>query len=630
MQLPPPSVLSKEGVMTEDSPLDRDALSASAAKLLRQKAEDIASAAEAASSESLKPLSPEATRQTLHDLRVYQIELEMQNEELRRAQLALDTSRAQYFDLYDLAPVGYCTISEQGLILQANLKAAVLFGVARSALATQPFSRFIVRDDQDTYYQFRKRLIETEEAQCCDLRIAKHDGTPRWTELAATTVLDDDGARIVRLVLNDISDRKKVEAEREALEKVLVDKNTDLENARSVAEKANLAKSDFLSSMSHELRTPLNAILGFSQLLASDASTPTPSQQRSIDQVLKAGWYLLELVNEILDLAVIESGKLSLSMEPVSLADVLRECENMVDAQAKMRGIDMTFPQLQMPCFVLADRIRLKQVVINLLSNAIKYNKAGGAVIVECAAGAPDSIRISIRDTGKGLDPKQLPQLFQPFNRLGQDSGVIEGTGIGLVVSKRLIEFMRGIIGVESSVGQGSVFWIELKLTTEVPQPAAVLPVQIVRAESQLDAPLRTLLYIEDNPANLLLVEELIARRPNIRFLSGTDGISGIEIARSAIPDVILMDINLPGISGIDALKMLSEMPETAHIPVIALSANAMPNDIEKGLKAGFLRYLTKPIKIHDFMGALDVSLKFSKKPTDNMNTEGRENAPTP
>ena len=392
--------------MTEDSPPDRDALSASAAKLLRQKAEDIASAAEAATPESLRPLSPEATRQTLHDLRVYQIQLEMQNEELRRAQLALDTSRAQYFDLYDLAPVGYCTISEQGLILQANLKAAVLVGVARSALATQPFSRFILKDDQDTYYKFRKRLIETEEAQCCDLRIAKHDGTPCWTQLAATTVLDDDGARIVRLVLNDISDRKKVEAEREALEKVLLDKNTDLENARCVAEKANLAKSDFLSSMSHELRTPLNAILGFSQLLASDASPPTPSQQRSIDQVLKAGWYLLELVNEILDLAVIESGKLSLSMEPVSLADVLRECENMVDAQAKMCGIGMTFPQLQMPCFVLADRIRLKQVVINLLSNAIKYNKAGGAVIVECAARAPDS----------GLPRKRLPR---PLGRRG-------------------------------------------------------------------------------------------------------------------------------------------------------------------------------------------------------------------
>jgi PAS domain S-box-containing protein len=618
--------------MSNDKPPGRSVPSAPGAKLLRQQAEELADANGLASSADLEALSPEAARQMLHELRVHQIELEMQNEELRRAQLELDSSRARYFELYDLAPVGYCMLNEQGLILQANLNAAVLLGVARSALVRQPISGFIFRDDQDIYYRFRKQLFETEEPQWCDLQMIKHDRTPLWVQLAATSAVDEEGVRVMRLVLNDISDRKRVEAEREALDRVLQENNADLESARRVAEKANRAKSVFLSSMSHELRTPLSAILGFSQLLASGTPPPTPSQQRSLDQVLKAGWYLLELINEILDLAVIESGKVSLSMEPVSLAEVMRECESMIEPQMQKHGIGVVFPCFEIPCFVYADRTRVKQVICNLLSNAIKYNRVGGTVIVECSLSLTDPIRIGIRDTGAGLTPEQLAQLFQPFNRLGQQDGAIEGTGVGLVVSKRLIEFMGGSIGVESTVGKGSLFWIELTLANAAQiasaASAAIGPAVFADAQNQADVPLRTLLYVEDNPANLLLVEEIIARRSGIRFLKATNGISGIEIAHAAKPDVILMDINLPGISGIETLKILSEDPETAHIPVVALSANAMPHDIEKGLEAGFLRYLTKPIKIPEFMAALDVALKFSKKPADHPDWEGDGNEP--
>jgi PAS domain S-box-containing protein len=622
-------------MMSNDKPPDRSVPSAAVASLLRQQAEEIADANGQASAADLEAFSPEVARQMLHELRVHQIELEMQNEELRRAQLELDNSRARYFDLYDLAPVGYCTLNEQGLILQANLNAAVLLGVARSALVRQPISAFIFRDDQDIYYRFRKQLFETAEPQWCDLQLVKQDGTPQWTQLAATSAVDEEGVRVMRLVLNDISDRKRVEAEREALDRVLQDNNADLETARRVAEQANRAKSVFLSSMSHELRTPLSAILGFSQLLASGTPPPTPSQQRSLDQVLKAGWYLLELINEILDLAVIESGKVSLSMEPVSLAEVMRECESMIEPQKQKYGISVVFPGLEIPCFVYADRTRVKQVICNLLSNAIKYNTVGGAVVVAYSAAAQDTVRVGISDTGAGLTPEQLTQLFQPFNRLGQQGGVIEGTGVGLVVSKRLIEFMGGSIGVESTVGKGSLFWIDLKLASETQKAAATSAASaalasavIAQAHDAAEAPLRTLLYVEDNPANLLLVEEIIARRPGIRFLKATNGISGIEIAHAAKPDVILMDINLPGISGIDALKILSKSPDTAHIPVVALSANAMPHDIEKGLEAGFLRYLTKPIKIHEFMAALDVALKFSKKPADLPDWEAKGNEP--
>jgi CheY-like chemotaxis protein len=405
-----------------------------------------------------------------------------------------------------------------------------------------------------------------------------------------------------------------VEVERALLDQALQDKNAELESAKSVAEKANLAKSDFLSSMSHELRTPLSAILGFAQLMDSSSPLPTPSQKRSIDQILQAGWYLLELINEILDLALIESGKLSLSLEPIALTEVVRECQAMIEPQAQKRDIRMVFHQFEIPYFVKAERTRLKQVLINLFSNAIKYNTGGGSVVVECTVSGDDRIRISVKDTGAGLTPDELTQLFQPFNRLGKESGIEEGTGIGLVVSKRLIELMNGVIGVESTVGVGSVFWIELNVTTEPSLAAgASEPTAVARTQIHADAQSRTLLYVEDNPANLMLVEDLIARRPDIHLLTARDGNRGIEIARASQPDVILMDINLPGISGIKALRILAEDPGTAHIPVVALSANAIPRDIAKGLEAGFFRYLTKPIKVNEFMDTLDEAMNFAK-----------------
>ncbi len=430
------------------------------------------------------------------------------------------------------------------------------------------------------------------------------DGS-RFPAIVSITALRDDYGEIIGYLLigTDNSVRKQVELE--------------LNNAMAVAEKANLAKSDFLSSMSHELRTPLSAILGFAQLMESGSPAPTTSQKRSIDQILKAGWYLLELINEILDLALIESGKLSLSLEPSSVAEVMHECQAMVESQAQKRGISVVFPQFDVPYFVNADRTRVKQVLINLLSNAIKYNKVGGTVVVNCNANAPGRIRISVKDTGEGLTPDKLTQLFQPFNRLGQEANGEEGTGIGLVVCKRLIELMGGVIGVESTVGEGSVFWIELNLTAE-PQPVAgaTEPIALAQARGQADAQLSTLLYVEDNPANLMLVEDLIARRPDIRLLSARDGNRGIEIARASQPDVILMDINLPGISGIRALRILAGDSATAHIPVVALSANAIPRDIEKGLEAGFFRYLTKPIKVNEFMDTLDLALRYAKTET--------------
>ncbi|MGE4244055.1 ATP-binding protein [Ramlibacter sp.] len=428
------------------------------------------------------------------------------------------------------------------------------------------------------------------------------DGS-RFPAVVSITALRDDRDAIIGYLLigADNSMRKRVESE--------------LKQAMAAADHANRAKSDFLSSMSHELRTPLNAILGFAQLLETGAPSPTPTQKRNIEQILKAGWYLLELINEVLDLALIESGRLTLSNEPVSLAEVLNECRAMIEPQARSRGIGMTFPQFEMSSFITADRTRVKQVLINLLFNAIKYNRPRGTVVVDAVAVSSSTIRISVRDTGIGMPPEHIDQLFQPFNRLGKEASAEEGSGIGLVVTKRLVDLMGGSIGVVSTPGQGSIFWVEFK-TASAPQFAAT-PVDAALAPPRRvpdGTPLRTLLYIEDNPANLELVGQLLGRRPDLNMLSAGDGTLGIEYARACLPEVILMDINLPGISGIEAMKILRADAATAHIPIIALSANAVPRDIERALEAGFFNYITKPIKVSEFMDALDVALEHARK----------------
>ncbi len=496
------------------------------------------------------------------------------------------------------------TTDPRGIITDVNQQMEALTGCTRDELIGAPFKNYFT--DPDRAEAGIRLVLSGSKVTDYELTARARDGKETVVSYNATTFHDRDRKlQGVFAAARDVTERKRFDL-------TLQENNVELERARAAAEKANLAKSDFLSSMSHELRSPLNAILGFAQLINSDSPPPTPSQITYVDQILHAGWYLLDLINEILDLAQIESGKMAISREATSLSEVMLECQAMIEPQAQKRGIKMVFPSA-IASFVDADRTRLKQVLINLLSNAIKYNQENGTVVVECSIGEQERIRVSIRDTGAGLPPDMLAQLFQPFNRLGQERSAVEGTGIGLVMSKRLVELMGGTIGVESTVGSGSVFWFELNSTVEPQLEPNVTEASAVEAPRvQRGVLLRTLLYVEDNPANLKLIEQLIMRRPDIRLLSARDGSYGIELARANEPEVILMDINLPGISGIEALKILREDPITALIPVIALSANAMPRDIEKGLQAGFFRYLTKPIKVNEFMDTLDTALEFA------------------
>jgi len=489
---------------------------------------------------------------------------------------------------------------------------AAITDIAREVVALRDYSRRAPRISEDEAAD----LVDSFNAMLAEIELR-------------TRALESSNREIAREAQERARARQEVMQLNEQLEQRVHERtmqlelaNSELELAIEEARAANRAKSAFLSSMSHELRTPLNAILGFAQILASNAMPTTLEQKLEFsNHILKSGRHLLTLINEILDLAKVEAGAVTLSMEPVGLDEVLAECRTMVAPLAAARGIRVLFPEGEggkpggcAGAVVQADRTRLKQVLLNLLSNAVKYNREGGAVVVDCACAGPQRLRLSVRDTGMGLEPGQLAALFQPFNRLGQEGGTQEGTGIGLVVTRRLVELMKGEIGVTSSPGVGSVFWIELSSAAQDAAPADVQAAQpqagqaaAGEAQPQREgSPEHLLLYIEDNPANLKLVQEIVRFRADLRLLSAPDGHLGLSLARSRHPEVVLMDLNLPGMSGFEVLAQLRREPGLAGIPVIALTANAMPRDIERGLAAGFDRYLTKPIDIDKFNEAID------------------------
>jgi signal transduction histidine kinase/ActR/RegA family two-component response regulator len=395
---------------------------------------------------------------------------------------------------------------------------------------------------------------------------------------------------------------ERVTRQAEELEERVRERTAELSAARADADRANQAKSVFLSRMSHELRTPLNAILGFGQLL--EMSADGGRDRESVQQILKGGRHLLTLINEILDIARIEAGRLSLSLEPVPVREAIARVLDLARPLAAERQIAVeTDSSALSERHVLADRQRLQQVLLNLVSNAIKYNASGGVLGVTCHEGAAGRLRITVSDTGPGIPPALRARLFTPFERLGADAGPIEGTGLGLALCKGLMEAMGGLIGVESVEREGSRFWIELPETD-----APMLSPTAARHDTTLASTREhgTILYVEDNPSNLQLVEHVLGHRPGVRLIPAMQGRLGLELAREHRPDAILLDLHLPDVPGEEVLRTIRADPDLRATPVIILSADATPGQVKRLLDGGADEYLTKPLNVRQLLAAVD------------------------
>lgn len=423
----------------------------------------------------------------------------------------------------------------------------------------------------------------------------RKDGSGFPVEYTVTPIKQDIGVAGAVVIFHDISERKKSE-------QILL-------ATKEQAEQASAAKSRFLSSMSHEMRTPMNAILGFAELMSLDRSLNTVNRT-NVGEILNAGHHLLDLINGVLDLAKVESGQMDMHLEPVEIYPVFKECSTLLAKMATRRGVRITHSGLE-GAAVHADRLQFKQALINLLSNAIKYNLAGGEVQLKIQRQDTGMLRILVSDTGPGIPADKLEQLFQPFNRLGAERGSVEGTGIGLTIVRRTVEMMGGAVGVQSEVGYGSTFWIELPgaaQPTMQPETQQTDPPQ--EPEPSPSAHRHTVLYIDDNPVNLNLANQIMNKRPQIRLLTAQHPSLGIGLAKAHKPDLILLDINMPGMDGYQVLDIIKTDDRLKHIPVVALTAYAMDADIQRGMMEGFTDYLTKPINVSKLLSLLDRILK--------------------
>ena len=420
-------------------------------------------------------------------------------------------------------------------------------------------------------------------------------------------------ARLAGIIMEREKSEKELNQHKNHLEELVATRTRQLEEIKEEAEEANQAKSKFLSSMSHELRTPLNAIIGFSQLLESDPSERLSKNQRaSVEHILNSGQHLLQLINEILDLSQIEAGKISLEIQSIRLDLVIKEAVELVQSVAREYDVEVVDEASDCPVggiYVVADHLRLKQVLLNLLSNAIKYNRPGGSVSIRVVSDEKLH-RIEVRDTGIGIDEKNLMALFEPFNRLGAKATDIEGTGIGLTITRHLVSVMNGAIDVESVLGEGTTFTVTMPVG-EAQATGESHRVDrgdlLVRGAS--DAEEKTILYVEDSPLNVKLVEGILKRCPNIRLVVAETGGEGVALAEQELPSLILMDINLPDISGLEALEQIQSNEITAGIPVVGVSADAMGDVVERSEAAGFKDYITKPFMIDDFLRVIDAHI---------------------
>jgi signal transduction histidine kinase/ActR/RegA family two-component response regulator len=498
---------------------------------------------------------------------------------------------------------GFCVFNNQGQLVFMNAAAEKYLNLSQgqALAATEIIDRFELHATTNPELHLSttdliQHLAEGYSVQDRNAQLQQVGHTPLPVSCVFNPVIESQQLVGYTLLFSDVSDIKNVEME--------------LRSAKDAAEKASQAKSQFLSSMSHELRTPMNAILGYSELLKEDLSTPLDEFEldhiedmlQYVGNILHAGWHLLELINKVLDLTRIEAGKLEVTIEKIEIIDLLKECVSFVSPQAEKRNITIyNEAEILYPCYGLADRGRLKQVIINLLSNAVKYNRDAGQVSIHLNQVDPQYLCLEVKDTGVGLTAEQKDKVFEPFTRVS-GLNLIEGTGIGLTITKRLLEIMDGRIGVESEINVGSNFWI--KIPSGEPDSWEQEPESASYRRY-------ILLYVEDSRTNVSLVAQILKARPEIALMSAHTGEMGLQLANMHHPDVILLDINLPGMDGFEVLERLRDNESTKDIPVLALTANDNLYNIDRGREAGFLKYIVKPLDIKQFLEVIDYALQY-------------------
>lgn len=569
------------------------------AALLRQRAEGRLNAVPMASSEDGGANEP---MRLLHELQVHQVELELQNEELRQSRQAAERALAQYTELYEFSPVGYFTFDRTGVILNTNAAGARMLGPDPRLLVGQRFRRFMTAPTLMRFEALLQRVFTTRMHQSDEVELVGQRDTP-YTVLVEAALSPDAQTCLASVV--DISHRKALDQARAIA--------ASLDVQRQVAEAGSQAKSMFLSRMSHELRTPLNAMLGFTQLLQMDESRPLDEQQTLRTQaVMQAGWHLLRLIDDVLDLPAIEAGEVAMAMTPLDLTTVLKDSAQLVALLLRTHSVSLEWvPDLQASRLgehlVMADRTRLVQVFTNLLSNAIKYNKTGGAVRISVNTDQPGLVGIAVMDTGMGLSPDQLKRIFQPFNRLGQEQSGIPGTGLGLVITKRLVELMGGGLSVQSTPGQGSRFDVQLVRAAAGATPV-LAPVDAVSVPPAADAQMLDVLYIEDNDINARLMSDVVSLRPGCQVHVATNMADGEALAARLRPRLVMLDLNLPDAQGVSVLHRLRQIEALKDAKVVVVSADASASHVDAAMAAGAHGYMTKPIKVTEVLKMLDQS----------------------
>lgn len=497
--------------------------------------------------------------------------------------------------LFDVAGQGIRVSDAQGYLLYANTAYEKLLGYSQQEVLGKHFTQFFSEEALKWAPAAIQKAIDQGKNWSGLLPVKRKDGSLLMATSNIGFIKDAKGK--LQYLFNMVSDFSEE-----------LKRQQQLADAKEEAERANQAKSEFLSSMSHELRTPMNAILGFAQMMEYDDELSEDNQE-NVHEIIKAGHHLLELINEVLDLAKVESGHLTLSIESIDPFEVLDECVSLIQSLAQKRSIQIHQPQPpSQPIRVRADHTRLKQVLLNLLSNAVKYNREAGQIRLDIQSHEQDRLRILVTDTGEGIPIEQQAGLFEPFNRLNAENSNIEGTGIGLTITRRIMEMMNGSVDVESQPGIGSTFWLELPLEPQQEKTASADQLALAATDENhppLTATPKQVLYIEDNPANLRLVSSIFSRLPHIHLVTAHLPQLGLDIAASHKPDLILLDINMPGMNGFQVLETLRQDPILKTVPVLAVTANAMPKDIERGKQAGFNDYITKPLQIPEFISSV-------------------------